>query len=240
MLQVYICDDNALLQQNYKEKLQEIALHNNIGIKITTFSSGEQLVFHLSETPQDADIIFLDIMMGDLNGIDAAKELRNYGCHAEIIFLTNIKEYVFESFDVSPTNYLLKNSLSDNTLQGVFLKAARKAETKSKDFFICESAGIYKQIQIDNIYFFKITNRIISVYYNNESFDFYSSMGKLEEKLSKKVFARMHRSYIVHLKYVDRIEKDTIVLTNGAFIPLGSTYAKDIKLAFSRYLINSL
>jgi len=240
MLQVYICDDSRLVQQQYKEKLQQIADNNMIDIKITAFGSGESLVFHLSEALPEADIIFLDIIMGNLDGIDTARELRALGSYAEIIFLTSSSEYVFESFDVSPANYLLKSSISFDRLEEVFLKAVRKAQTKEQGSFICGSQGNIKQIPIASISFFEVKDRIVSVHYQNKTVDFYSSMEKLEQKLDKKVFARIHRSFIVHLKYIDRIEKNTVVLTTGTLLPLGPTYAKSIKQAFSGYLVRYL
>ncbi|MFA6847922.1 MAG: response regulator [Lachnospiraceae bacterium] len=110
MLNVFLCDDNEVLLTRYKKILTAIAKKHDHDVRFSLFTSGESLIFNLADSPNDADIIFLDILMGKVNGIDTARQLRAAGCTAEIIFLTSSDEFVFESFDTSPLHYILKGS----------------------------------------------------------------------------------------------------------------------------------
>lgn len=241
MLTVYLCDDNKIILEKYANLLHKLASKNKIEININLFTSGEQLVFHLAEYPNQADMIYLDIVMGKMNGIQTAKELREMGCRAEIVFLTSSNEYVFDSFDISPMHYILKEQTSLSKFEEIFLKAVTLCKQKTRKFFYCESGNVKKQIPMDQISYFEVNNRVITVHYgNHESFDFYSSLEKIETDLKTHDFLRTHRSFIIHLKYIDRIEKNKITLFTGEEIPLGATYTKQIKLAFSKYLTRNI
>ncbi|MFT3985961.1 MAG: response regulator, partial [Lachnospiraceae bacterium] len=98
LLTVYLCDDSRETIEKYSDLITRTAQKNQIDIALSVFENGESLIFHLSDTPDLPDIIYLDILMGKLNGIDTAKRLREFGCKAEIIFLTTSEDYVFDSF----------------------------------------------------------------------------------------------------------------------------------------------
>lgn len=236
MLNVYLCDDNGIVLEKYKKLLLQIAEQYHIFISIQTFISGEQLLFHLEEAPDSADIIYLDILMDGRNGIDTAKKLREYGSHAEIIFLTANSEYVFESFDVSPTNYILKDTVSDVRFREIFFKAAILADKKVQTKFCCECGSVKKQILINKISYFEVRNRMVTVHFDSTAFDFYSRLEDLEKDVNLPNFIRVHRSYLVHLQYIEQMNKAALQLVTGESIPLGVTYTKNVKLALSRYL----
>lgn len=236
MINIYICDDNRVILDKFEALIKSMAEKNGALVHITSLNSAEQLLFDLSESPNKADIIYLDVSMGRMNGVEAANKLRELGCNAEIIFISSSKDHVFEAFDCSPLYYFLKQEISTQKFESVFLKAVDRCSQKEKDLFICESSSVSKQISLDSISHFEVRNRVVTVFYGNESFDFYSSMDKLEKELSEKGFIRTHRSFMINLKYIDKIQKDSITLIGGETIPMGSTYSKKIKMVFSKFL----
>ncbi|MEM1486215.1 LytTR family DNA-binding domain-containing protein [Oscillospiraceae bacterium PP1C4] len=237
MINIILCDDNTVLLEKYKKVLNQLAEKYCYDISITTFFSGEQLLFHLSENPNEASIIYLDILMLDLNGIDTAKRLRQIGCHSEIIFLTSCKDFVFESFDAYPLHYIVKDSKSEREkLEQAFLKSIKLTLEKEKELFLCSRGRQKKKIPLHKISYFEIHGRIVAVHYEGKSFDFYSNMDTLQVDLNEKFFIRCHRSFLVNLKFIDTINKDNLLLSSGDVIPLGSTYAKDVKRSFASCL----
>lgn len=235
MTKVYLCDDNEIILEKYKKLLLSIAQEYHITVNLMTFTSGEQLLFHMEEA-NDVDIIYLDILMAGQNGLEIARELRSSGSGCEIIFLTANPEYVFDSFDVSPTHYILKDSITEKRFREIFFKAVALAEEKNSSFFPCANGSVQKQIPISLISYFEVQNRIITVHYADLTFDFYGRMEDLEKAADLGGFIRVHRSYLVHLKYINQLNKNTILLITGQTIPLGGTYAKNVKAALARYL----
>lgn len=239
MIHIYLCDDNKPLREHYQNKLSLLAKKHDFQVSFSAFSSGEQLLFHLSENPNQADIIYLDILMGTLNGIETAKQLREIHCNAEIIFLTSSEAFVFQAFDTSPMNYIIKGAAEENEkLETTFVKAIHLALEKDSDVFLCRNANQRKKIPLQKISHFEIRGRIVTVYFNDETFDFYSSINTIEETLKGKNFIRCHRSYLVNFSYINSVNKTNLLLTNGMKVPLGSTYVKDVKVALSSIISN--
>jgi DNA-binding LytR/AlgR family response regulator len=240
MVTIILCDDNERVINKYSGLITRAAKNINIEILLSTFNSGEELLFKLCEAPDQVDIIYLDILMRKINGIDTAKELRKFGCKAEIVFLTTSEDYVYDAFEVGPVQYLLKDTTTREKFERVFQRAVELSSKKTTDMFSYESEGTKKLIPIREISFFEIWKRVIMVHYENEKTDeFYGKLEQLEEQLKDRDFVRVHRSYLVHLPYIARFQAQRLILKSGITIPVGVTYATPIQKAFSDYMARS-
>lgn len=147
MIHIYLCDDSQSSLNAYTGLISDIATKHHIEISLHTCPSGEALLFHLSECTYKADIIYLDILMEAVNGIETARELRRMGCHAEIIFLTTSEDFVFEAFDIAPVHYLRKGSTPKDKFEQVFLRALSLVEKKETEMFFLSLSGSKKGFQ---------------------------------------------------------------------------------------------
>lgn len=238
MITIFLCDDNSETVERYSNLIKQTARKEQIDISISAFYNGRSLLFHMSDTPDLPDIIYLDILMDDLNGVNTAKKLRELGCNAEIIFLTSSDDYVFDSFDVSPVYYLLKAETSETKFEQVFLRAVHLSNSKVTQKFICKSGALRKVIPIKEISHFVIWKGIVTIHYGkNEKFEYWITMEELDEQLREKNFVRTHRSYIVNLQYIAEFQRRTIILKTGEMIPVGVTYEEKVKSTFLDYMI---
>ncbi len=237
MVTIFLCDDNQQMINKYSNLINKLAHKNRITFTLSTFESGEALFFHLSDSPNQADIIYLDILMGALNGIETAKQLRKLGCNSEIIFLTTSEDYVFEAFDASPVQYLVKESTSEERFEEILLRAVSLGEGKKTEMFVCESSSVRKVIPIKDISYFEIYKRLVRVHYQGgESFEYYGTLEQLEKEMLEKDFVRVHRSYMVNLQYIRKFQRPNLILKTGEVIPIGVTYTKLVDQAFSEYI----
>ena len=109
-----------------------------------------------------------------------AKKMRYHGCKAEIIFLTNSEDYVYEAFDIAPVQYLLKDSTTEGKFEQVFLKAVSLSANKKQEIIIFEADGISQIIPLNEISFLEIWKRIVEVHYSNGKSDkFYRTFRKI-------------------------------------------------------------
>lgn len=197
MITIFICDDNSEALLAYSKTILQIAKKHNLIIKIFEFMSGEELLFKMEDLKIVPDIIYLDIIMDSVNGIETANKLRELDCYAEIIFLTDSEDYVFESFDVNPTQYLLKNDTSNEKFERVFLQTVQLIRRKSTEKFLIESNTGLIAIPIKNILYFEIFKRKVTVHHvRDKTIDYYTTMKKIENQLIDKHFIRVHRSYV--------------------------------------------
>ncbi|MDR2359839.1 MAG: LytTR family DNA-binding domain-containing protein [Oscillospiraceae bacterium] len=237
MLTILLCDDNQRAIDKYNMMITRVAEKHKIGVALSVFLSAESLIFHLSDDPNQADIIYLDILMGGQNGLDAAKQLRGYGCKAEIIFLTVSEDYVFDAFDVMPVQYLIKEKTTASKFEQIFLRAVSLTKDKTAEMFVYESNTIRKLIPLKDISHFEIWKRVVTVHCSDgETFKYYTTMERLEKSLQKKNFIRAHRSYMVNMQYIAQFNAQNLLLKTGHEIPIGGTYRRQAEEAFAVYM----
>lgn len=237
MVRAIICDDNRHILNHYQDILKEIAVKNGIDLKITQCENGEQLLFLLSDNPNKVDIIYLDILMGEINGIETAKNLRNIGCMAQIIYLTTSNEYVFEAFDVEPYYYIVKDEVSKEKFKEIFLKAVESIKKRNEDFILVASGSTTIKLQLDKILYFEIRNRLVTVHTLKDSIDYYSTLDEIEQSLKEKGFVRCHRSYLVNCYHIQKLTRTKISLSDETEIPVSAKYTHDVQTSFSKYLL---
>jgi DNA-binding LytR/AlgR family response regulator len=238
MLKIALCDDNKNATCQYAEWIHSIAEKHQIQAQLSCFNSGESLLAQYSVVPECVDIIYLDILMYETDGMETARRLRGCGCKAQIIFLTSYDDYVFQAFDVDAVHYLMKEDTSTSKFEEVFLKAAYHITEKEEERFVFEFDGKTSLIPFLEIAYFETwKNRVIIHYGNGMHARFYSSMEQVEQQVAGRDFARAHRSYLVHLPYIASFESHNVVLKTGAVVPIGITYAQKIKETFGQYIL---
>lgn len=185
------------------------------------------------------DLIFLDIQMPDLTGIEFTRLLEN---RPKIVFTTAYEKYALEGFKLEAVDYLLKPFGYDE-----FLKAAKKAEKlirleraghkeeieANNEFLFLKSEYKIRRINFNEIKYIEGLKDYVKVYLQNEPKPILSlnSLKSLEAKLPESKFMRVHRSYIVNLEKIDIIERSRIVF-GKIYIPVSEQY----KDKFQQYL----
>ena len=191
-------------------------------------------------TENKIDLIFLDIHMPDLNGMDMAKSLDK---GPKIIFTTAYSEYAIDGFKVNALDYILK-PLDYTT----FLKSALKAQTHfeqfeskpddlqvSPDHLFIKSEYKIIRIEIKNILYIEGMREYVRIHLENaKPLMTLLSMKKIEQKLSDSSFMRVHRSYIVNLNKISTIERNRIIF-DDVYIPVSDQY----KEKFQNYIDNN-
>ena len=210
MLQVAVCDDEVIECCNMAKRIKEIMEEMKIPCIIRQFRSGGELLQAL----ESFDIVFLDIIMQDLDGMKTAQAFRKKASDKILIFVSSSREYVFEAYDVEAFQYLLK-PVDDRKLKNVLQKAIVKTQSRSQEFIIVSRERQKKKLFLDDIYYFEIKGRIVDAHGPEEIFTYYEQIGELENKIRDKGFFRCHKSYLINLKYVDGYSRKEVVLENG-------------------------
>ena len=237
MIRIVICDDNPEAVEYYRTILSNSARESNTDIKITEYASGEQLLFMLSECPNDVDIIYLDILMGKMNGVETARRLRELGCLAQIIFLTTSDEYVFDAFEAEPYYYIVKDAIPIRKFKEIFLKVKDTVRLREEDYISINTGGAKEKLKLDNILYFEIQNRVITVHLRDYNTSYYARLEEVESQLAEKGFVRIHRSYLVNCYYINKLSRNTLLLTNGTELPVSEKYTQSVQQEFSKYLL---
>ena len=140
--------------------------------------------------------------------------------HKDIVFLTGSSQHMLPAFDVGAFNYIVKDETSEQRFEFVIRSAFESSKKKADAYMLFSAGGENINVAVSDIMYFEVVNRIIEVHYGNEKFEFFSSIGKLENKLRNYGFIRIYRSILVSKYYIKSFTNDEVILKNGQSLPL--------------------
>lgn len=223
-MMILICDDSATQTSLCKKALLHLAQRHDVHVKIRTFPSGEALLFEAEDLFTAVDLIYLDIRMPGPDGLETAKRLRGMGYIGDIVFFSVTPEYAIAGYDVSALHYVVKDQTSAEKFEEIFLRAYERKQRRESEVLVLSCAGESRCVPVDTIRYFEIQQRIVTVYYGKETFEFYSTMMRIEEQLFDKGFVRTHKSFLVNKRYIHSIDSARVLLDTGEELPIGKRY----------------
>ncbi|MEN4761018.1 response regulator transcription factor [Chryseobacterium sp. C39-AII1] len=169
----------------------------------------------------EVDLMFLDIQMPNLNGIEFLKSLKN---KPQTIFTTAFRDYALDGFELEAVDYLLKPITFQRFFQSVDRVLRNKAKDYEEDFVIVKVNGFNQKIKLSEIIYFESQGNDIKIVLNDEYFLASKiAIAELADRLKGKGFVRIHRSFIINSKWVTAVNNHEVLL--GQFtIPVGRSY----------------
>ena len=245
-MQIGICDDNLLVATQLESQLNKFLQKENLVYNIEVFTTPQRLINTLED--HVFDVLFLDIEMGEITGIDVGRYLRQIeeNHYTTVIFFSSYTSYHEELFGVTPSGFLKKpvdyNELT--TVMNPVLKRLRLRTKEANSFFVYKKGGETNLISAkDILYFESIKRQVKIVYKNNDSILedlFYSTMEETAQRLVPRLFFQVHRSYIVNLAQVTATSSSDVILNKEIVIPIGRKYRKDFLNALSNYHLEGI
>ncbi|MBB2181824.1 response regulator transcription factor [Lachnospiraceae bacterium MD1] len=230
-MEVAIVDDEKVI----RGQIKKLVVKYEPDCNVIAYETGEEL---LAEGKK-LDVVFLDIQMEGMNGIDTARALREKQEDMVVIFITGVKEYVFEAFDVSAFHYLLK-PVEEKKFSEVFERAKKEVKKRTtqeqKNIFIKNRNRSFT-INRDNILYIENRGKKVEIHTGNEIIETYASMNDLEKQLGGN-FYRCHRGYLVNMAHIAEYENDSISLNNGENIFMAKERYNEFVKEYMRYLRN--
>lgn len=227
-MKIAICDD----ERDNCSRLKGL-IKRKRDCEVKCFYTGEQFL----EAREHFDILILDIRMEEMKGIEVAKALRVKQENTVLIFVTALKEYVPEAFDVSAFHYLLK-PVPEEKFNKVFESACREVERleglKSEQLFFQTRSRSFT-VQKKEILYVESRKRKVDIHTLRECFTVYATMRYMEEQLGGD-FYRCHRGYLVNMAYVKEYETDVIHLKNGETVYMARDKYSEFAKAYMQFL----
>lgn len=210
-----ICDDNSIDSNYVYELVKKWSNEKKYQVDIENFSSAESFLFHYVDN-KDYDVLLLDIEMKKMDGVSLAREIRKTNKNVQIIFITGYSEYIAEGYDVEALNYLMK-PLKKEKLYEVLNKAVTKIIQNEKHL-ILNTFDETIRISLHDIIYIDVNRNYITIH-SNKNYTIKMTLADIEKELDERFF-RISRSIIINLKYINRVTKRDVYLTNGSILPL--------------------
>ena len=220
---VTICDDDPQMRQAYGELTARLAQRRGKHVNISYYEDGSDLLAALEASQAMPDILVLDAIMPVCSGVKAARKLRARGYAGVIIFLTVSSDFALAAFDVGAYNYILKSEKDAyERYTRVLEEAMRDIERRERKYMLLNGIREHRSVDISEIRYFTISRHICTVYYGKgESFEFVTTLSKLENYLFSYGFVRIHRGYLVNTAHMVRHTFKSVRMDDGTELPVG-------------------
>ena len=233
MIRIAICDDEKHMSDHIRSMVSDFFRKKNQEISLHMFSSGEELLSYNGHI----NILFLDIQMKGMDGMETARKLRADQFQGFLVFITVLKEMVFQSFEVQAYDYLVK-PVDKKQFEKTMERLYASMQNASEDSLLVQKGYEGRIIPKDEIVFCEIIDR--KIYLNlasGEVVDYYERIEKLETKLDNR-FYRCHRSYLINLKHLKGYKNGTAYMDNGKEIPVSRLRSKEFSGVVLQYMKN--
>ncbi len=233
MIHIAICDDEKHMSDQIRAMASDFFRKKNREIRLRTFLSGEEL---LNDEGQ-IDILFLDIQMKGMDGLETARKLRAGQFRGFLIFITVLKEMVFQSFEVQAYDYLVK-PVEEKQFEKTMERLFASMQNAGEDSLLVQKGYEGRIIREDEIVFCEVIDR--KIYLNlasGEVVDYYERIENLETKLGSHFF-RCHRSYLINLKHLKGYKNGTACMDNGKEVPVSRLRSKEFSGVVLQYMKN--
>lgn len=241
MIHIAICDDDRPLTGIVEQFLLRIAAEHGIDVRCEVFFDGSSLLRALTEQRLGVDLIYLDIEMGAMNGIQTALTLREKELPALIVYMSGHEEYLKELFCTEPFRFLSK-PIDETAFCSVFLAACERIRKRAGYFtYFCKRAR--HRIPFDRIAYFESNGRVISICLSGKEEvrtgspqdQFYGKMNDVEEQVASMNgrFLRVHQSFLVNFDYIKMLSSTEIEMLDGRKIQISEDRRKNVKAKFS-------
>ena len=225
-MRIAICDD----EKNIRELIGDKVVKQYPDAEIIFFQSGEELLL----SDDFIDILFLDIQMSGIDGMETARELRKKDKSVILIFVTAVEEYVFQAFDVGAFNYIVK-PIDDGKFSDVLHRAVDKWSSQNinekepeERYVLINNSGVHTKVILDEIVYAEVFNRKVVIHKLDGEIEYYGKMSDLES-LAGDSFFRPHRAYLINFKYVEKYDATTIYLERGTALMAKQNYPEFVK-----------
>ncbi|SCY11260.1 LytR/AlgR family response regulator transcription factor [Butyrivibrio sp. INlla14] len=231
-MRIIVCDDEPAIRNQVKK----LVLQENEGAEVRLCKSAEEVL----KNP-DADLLYLDIQLGEMSGIEAAKQLRSAGNNTPVIFISGIKDYIYEAFDVGAFWYLIK-PIEREQFHHVYEKAVAEItkhnEVKSETLLFTTRKKNYS-LSRDQIIYVENAGKKVIMHTTTGNIEIYASMAEMEERLGR-AFFRCHRGFLVNMNHISSYSGEGISMSNGKNVFLARERYRDFVEGYMGFLENDL
>ncbi|MDH6363309.1 two-component system response regulator LytT [Enterococcus sp. PF1-24] len=210
MLRIGICDDQQKARFSLSCNVERCLARQNTNCQIYEFSSAEGLLKWLEKHPDALDLLFLDIEMADLDGMAAAKKIRETNQQLALVFVTGYADYVFDGYEVGALDYLLKPAKEEQLTRVLNKVQASLVKHSQKVYTFQNTAGLYR-IPYEKILYFMSERRQVILVTETQKYAFYGKLDDVEKQVAPHFF-RIHRRYLVYLAAVQQITGNSVQL----------------------------
>lgn len=231
-MEIILCDDSEMDRKHLRQLLEEYEIRKKEKFTITEFSSGQELC-HAKEVLDNCAIVFMDINMEKQDGLKTAAQLKALYPEILIVLVTAYMGYALEGYKVKASRFLLKDDL-EHTLGECMDSLLDELHRKQRyvEFSFVEGE---RRLLVDDIFYIETSRHKNMFYTKKQTYTIYKRLDELELELSQYGFVRVHQSFLVNMRYIDKISSYVLRLITGKEISVPKARYQEVKRSFALY-----
>ena len=233
MLRIAICDDSVDARDALRLQLEKILWEGAEEI-VYEFSTGAGAIRWLENHPGEIDLLFLDVEMTGVNGMEAAEAVRKFDTEIIIVFVTGYADYVFDGYKVNALDYIIKPANAERLLE-VLKRVRAQLESKKNDMYLFKNTEGTFRFPVASICYFYSDKRKVVCVCGEKEYSFYAKLDEVEQELTEK-FVRIHQRYLVNPQQVEQIGT-TSVSVSGKQLPISRALKEDAVKRLARAML---
>ncbi|MBK5262171.1 MAG: response regulator transcription factor [Peptostreptococcaceae bacterium] len=234
-IKIGICDDNL----EDSKILREALISYEPSLQISSFTNGESLLLECSDNRCLFDIIFLDIYMPGLNGIETAAKIRDIMKDTKIIFTSSSKDHYSDAFDVFAYNYLVKPIQAEKLNRVIEEAIAAIGLERRQQICFSYKGGAYRIFCRDVLYIESDDKIIFFHMVDKTLLQTYGKLDEILDQLPNELFARCHQSFIVNIHHISEMSENHFRV-GSAVVGISRKYLKEAKEKYFSYLFTNM
>ncbi|WFR57542.1 LytTR family DNA-binding domain-containing protein [Anaerocolumna sp. AGMB13025] len=225
VVQIAVCDDEIIFLEDMVNQIATQFRKSGSEININSFMDGTNLLEENSNIP--FDVLFLDIEMPGISGIEVAETIRASNPFVIIIFITNRDDLVFHSLRYRPFRFIRKTHLREELPEAI--EAIVKKLRSENQYITVSFNNSSTQIRITEIMYVESYKHDIFLYIQDEKYRIKSNLKIMEKELEGYGFIRVHSGFLVNYRYIFSIDKTKVILNNKEMVPLSRYRSEAVK-----------
>lgn len=238
MIKVAICEDSDIDRDMLGEIVGFLMDDRGIDYQVDLYRNGENLVSCYKNKPYD--LIFLDIMMNEIDGIETGKLIRGMDGSVEIVYCTSSSDFAIAAYEVHAMGYLVK-PYEPGRIGAVIDYFIQKHPQEEKNYIEVKSKRKSLIIPYKDIIHLESDNKVVYIYTTTQgAVKVYNKLDTLEKELKDERFLRCHQSYLVNMQYVAGLVDSDFIMIDNRMIPIRKSGRKLIVKRYEDYLKDSV
>lgn len=230
MRKIGICDDNCQVVDRIKDICNNF--YGNENVRINCFYSGESLLV----SQQHFDVLFLDIELDNINGIETALKIRKTDMDVLIIIVSAYEDYKKEAYPIHAFDFIDKPIEEDRfhyVLNEIEVYHKKKNAVEYGAFKVKDG---YVKLDLAEILYFAYEGRKIKIVTIDNEYDYCDSISELAKRMEMYDFFMVHRAYLINLRHIKAIRRKEVVICTGEVFPLSRYKSKEFKDVYTKYI----